>query len=148
MLTEPAAVSSWARCCATLRLVADPAKQRLNWGGVPGSDLFDRAEDPKGWDRASIRVNTHPLHRLPRVTQADLLLPRHADRLRLAGDAIVFGACLGLLCFFPLWIADVMADGRIANWVWGTMLTVGVLGAVLLFVASAGRSDADYLERY
>lgn len=105
--------------------------------------LVRKGEDPKGWDRASIAMNTHPLHRFPRVTQADLLVPPAGDRLRLLGDSAVFGACVALLCFFPLWVANVLALGALGNWVWGTMLAAGVVGAVWLFLAAA-RGEREF----
>jgi hypothetical protein len=125
--------------------VPEPPTRRLDWGGSPEPDLFERREDPKGWDRASITVKTHPLHPFPRVTQADFIVPSASDWLRLVGDCLVFGACVGLISFFPLWIADVMASGRLANWVWGTMAVIGALGAVFLFVV-ASRNERAYFD--
>jgi hypothetical protein len=127
--------------------VPEPPTRRLDWGGRPDPDVFERRDDPKGWDRASITFRTHPLHRFPRVTQADLILPSAGDWLRLAGDCLVFGACVGLIMFFPFWIADVMANGGLANWVWGTMAVVGVLSAVFLFVV-ASRNKRVYFEPF
>jgi hypothetical protein len=127
--------------------VPEPPTRRLDWGGTPDPDLFERGDDPKGWDRASIAVKTHPLHPFPRVTQADFILPSASDWLRLLGDCLVFGACLGLIMFFPLWIADVMTNDRLANWTWGTMTVVGVLGAVFLFIA-ASRNKRVYFEPF
>ncbi len=124
----------------------EPPTRRLDWGGNPEPDLFERRDDPKGWDRASIRFRSHPLHPFPRVTQADFIVPSAADRMRLLGDAAVFGACLALLSFFPLWVVDVLANGRLVNWVWGTMLVVGLVGAVFLYVYASSKSDAEYLE--
>jgi hypothetical protein len=106
-------------------------------------DVFERSEDPKGWDRASIRFRSHPLHPFPKVTQADFILPPAGDRLRLLGDAAIFGACVALLCFFPLWVANVLAVGALGNWVWGAMGVCGVLGAVFLFFAS-GRAEREF----
>ena len=124
----------------------EPPTRRLDWGGNPQPDLWERRDDPKGWDRASITFKTHPLHPFPRVTQADFIVPSAADRLRLAGDCAVFGACLALLTFFPMWVVDVFANGGLVNWVWGTMLAAGLVSAILLYAYSSSQSDDEYLE--
>ena len=123
----------------------EPPTRRLDWGGPPDPDPFECREDPKGWDRASISFRTHPLHPSPRVTYQDFLVPSTGDWLRLVGDCLVFGACMALLSFFPLWIADVMATGRLANWVWGSMAVAGGLSALFLFVV-ASRNGRAYFE--
>lgn len=103
------------------------------------SALTNSGSDPKGWDRASIMLKTHPLHRFPTISQVDLLLPSAADRLRLLGDSLVFGLCVALLCFFPLWMANVLAVGALGNWVWYTMVIAGAAGALFVYVLSARR---------
>lgn len=120
------------------RELASPSRDSLG-GKLEG-------EDRKVWDRASIALRSHPLHPFPRVSQADFLLPSGDYRLKLAGDCLVFGVCMALLAFFPLWVMDVFADGAWANWVWGSMTTIGFVSAVLLFVA-APRRDRKYLEK-
>ena len=56
--------------------------------GGPLERIFAAEDDRKGWGRATIRLLTHPLHRMPRITQADLLLPNGQNPLRLAGDCL------------------------------------------------------------
>jgi hypothetical protein len=48
----------------------------------PVSKLFEPPEDRKGWDRASVTLNTHPLHRSPRFGPDDLRLPQDRPALR------------------------------------------------------------------
>ena len=127
--------------------MSESKTRRLNWGGPPDADPFECRDDPKGWDRASISFRTHPLHPFPKVDQKDLLLPSADDWLRLTGDCLAFGASIGLIMFFPLWIADVMSNGGLANWVWGTMAVVGVLSAVFMFVV-ASRDRRVYFEPF
>jgi hypothetical protein len=114
--------------------------------GPPGAGdlnaLTDSGEDPKGWDRASVALNTHPLHRFPRVSQKDFILPPAGDRLRLLGDAAVFGACMALLCFFPLWVANVLTVGGLDGWIWQVMLFTGVGSALFLFVQATRAEHA------
>jgi hypothetical protein len=122
--------------------VGSPSEERTR----PFGPRLSREDDPKGWDRTSIATNSHPLHPWPRVTQADLILPSGDHLLKLAGDCVVFGTCMALLAFFPLWMMDVMANGAWANWVWGSMAAVAVVSGVTLFIA-APRSDRRYLEK-
>ena len=111
----------------------------------PMRKLFDAGEDPKGWDRASLRLNTHPLHAAPRLSQVDFLLPRTADTLRLVGDSVLLGGALAVLCYFPLLIVSVMVP-HFQNWVWATMAVVGCATALLTFVSawSLGRNPEPY----
>jgi hypothetical protein len=109
---------------------------------------LDPGDDPKGWDRASIQLNTHPVHPMPRVTQRDLLIPAATNKLKLLGDSLVFGAVLGVLAYFPLWVADILDPANLKTWIWVTMLCVGVGGAVFLFVYASitERRFAKFLE--
>jgi hypothetical protein len=107
----------------------DPARQ-------PMRKLFDAADDPKGWDRASLRLNTHPLHPVRRLTQSDFLLPRASTALRLVGDSVVLGGSLALLFYFPLLLVSFMVTADISAWLYGAMGTIAAAGAALV-VASA-----------
>jgi hypothetical protein len=99
---------------------------------VPATGFLDPGDDPKGWDRASIKLNTHPVHPMPRVTQADLVLPS-GDRLKLFGDSALFGACVAGLCYFPLFIANVLIKADLTRWLWWALLGIGVAAGTLLF---------------
>src|ERR687887_1422316 len=85
--------------------------------GSPLERIFGADDDPKGWGRATIKLLTHPLHRLPRVTQADLLLPNGQNPLRLAGDCLVVGALVGLLAFFPLLLVALAVTVDLRMWI-------------------------------
>jgi hypothetical protein len=116
----------------------DPARQPLR-------KLFDPADDPKGWDRASLRLNTHPLHPVRRLSQTDFLLPSATNLLKLLGDSAIFGATLAVLSYFPLWMTDIMVQSDLSTWVWGTMATVAGGGAGLVLLAAwAERNPQPY----
>lgn len=116
----------------------DPARQ-------PMRKLFDPGNDPEGWDRASLRLNTHPLHPVRRLEQTDFLLPRAGSLLRLLGDGALLGVCLALLCYFPLLLVSFMVETDISAWMYGTMATVAAGGLVLvLFSAWAERNAEPY----
>jgi hypothetical protein len=103
----------------------------------PGKwDVSDKAEaltrkgdDPKGWDRASIRLRTHPNHPFPNLSQKDLLLPQRSDVLRLVGDAVVVGAAVACLAFFPL-LMVAFTRSQSLTWFWWAVGAAGLLGAV------------------
>jgi hypothetical protein len=106
----------------------DPARQ-------PMRKLFDPGDDPKGWDRASLRLNTHPLHPVKRLTQADFVLPKPGNVLRLLGDSVLFGCALAGLCYFPLMLISMMVENDISNWIWIALATAAGGGAALVVVA-------------
>jgi hypothetical protein len=101
--------------------------------GPDGKNIFDPGEDPKGWDRASIKLRTHPLHPMPKLTPADILLPYRRDKLRLAADCALIGIAFGILAYFPLLMVALAVTISISNWIWGTMGAVAVLTAAYAF---------------
>ena len=103
----------------------------------PVAKLFEPPEDRKGWDRASITLNTHPLHRAPRFGPDDLRLPRRTSRLRLAGDAVAISFLVFLAFTFPLWVAGVIV-GSDLRWVWAAVGGVALLCGALLFARGVG----------
>jgi hypothetical protein len=110
----------------------------------PMRKLFDAGDDPKGWDRASLRLNTHPLHATPRLSQADFLLPKATETLKLLGESALLGGAFAVLCYFPLLIVSVIVP-HFQNWVWGTMGAVGCGTALLTLVSAwAGRNPQPY----
>jgi hypothetical protein len=113
----------------------------------PVAKLFEPRNDPKGWDRASITLNTHPLHREPRLTPEDLALPRRSSRLKLAGDSVALSIVVLLACMFPLWVASVMVNSDL-RWAWTAAGVVAVASGVLLFargLADERRPPEDLL---
>ena len=107
---------------------------------------LDTGNDPRGWDRASVRLKTHPLHAFSGVSSADFLIVPAEYRLKLVGDCVVFAVAMAGLCFFPLWIADVLMDGAMGNAFWAAIATVGAIsGIALFFLAPVG--DRKYMEK-
>jgi hypothetical protein len=133
---------------------ADKTKKtrRLVWAPGPPDEplvrsMYEAREDSKGWDRVSIAAKTHPLHPFPKITAKDLRAPSASNRLRLIGDSLLFGVAVAIFVFFPLLMADLLAGGAYADWVWGTMLGAGVIGAVAIFLwASASEPDMEDIE--
>jgi len=121
-----------------------PPQARLD---EPVRDVMESGEEPKSWDRASIKLFTHPLHPRPRLTQEDLLLPQHGDRLRALGDAAVFAACVIGLCFFPLYIAYIIFPG-LSHWYWTGALGAGILAGAWGYARMASMSPEDYLDKH
>jgi hypothetical protein len=116
----------------------DPARQ-------PMRKLFEPGEDPRGWDRASLRLNTHPLHPRRRFSRSDFLLPRASSTVRVLGDGIVLGGSLALLAYFPLLLVSFMVEANISAWLYGTMATVFAAGAGLVLLAAwTDRSAEPY----
>jgi hypothetical protein len=121
----------------------DPARE-------PQKKLFEPGDDPKGWDRASIRLNTHPLHPRRRMTQEDFLLPRGGNivkhgsaALKVLGDAVVFGSVLAALSYFPLWAADILVASNLEGWILGVMTAVALGGMSLVFLAAWADRHAE-----
>lgn len=102
----------------------------------PLRKLFEPGDDPKGWDRASLRLNTHPLHPRRRLTQEDFVLPHGGDAMKVLGDALAFGAVLAALSYFPLWMADILVRSNLSAWIYGTMAVVAAAGITVVFFAA------------
>jgi hypothetical protein len=114
----------------------DPARQ-------PMRKLFDPSDDPKGWDRASLRLNTHPLHPVRRLTQSDFLLPRAGSALRIVADGVMVGGSLALLCFFPLLLVSFMVTADLSAVIVGTMAAVALAGFGLVALSAWTARNAD-----
>jgi hypothetical protein len=104
----------------------------------PVSKLFEPRNEPKAWDRASITINTHPLHREPRLGPEDLRLPRRSSRMKLAGDAVAITVLICLAFMFPIWIAGVLINSDL-RWGWAAAAVIAVVCGALVF--SRGVSD-------
>jgi hypothetical protein len=99
-------------------------------------ELLERGKEPKGWDRASIQMNTHPLHPSPKVGPLDLIRPSATNRMRLVVDCFAVGVALALLVYFPLMMVSFTTTADLTGWIVGTMATIGGAAAVLLFFAA------------
>ena len=115
--------------------------------GGPLERIFGAEGDRKGWGRATIRLLTHPLHRLPRVTQADLLLPNGQNPLRLAGDCLAIGVVFALLAYFPLLAVALAVTVDLRVWIVAAMGATGLAGALYVFFR-AWSPDASDLDRF
>ena len=115
--------------------------------GGPLERIFGVQDDRKGWGRATIRLLTHPLHRLPRITQADLLLPNGQNPLRLAGDCVVIGVAFALLAFFPLLLVAVAVTVDLRVWIGMAMGATGLAAALYVFYR-AWSPDTRDLDRF
>jgi len=113
----------------------------------PLERIFGAEGDRKGWGRVSIRLNTHPLHRMPRITQADLLLPNGQDPLRLAGDCLVMGALFAAIAYFPLLMVALTTTIDLRVWIAGGMGAAGVIAALYVFLR-AWSPDTRDLDRF
>jgi hypothetical protein len=108
-------------------------------------EVFDKGEEPKTWDRASIKANTHPLHPFPKTKREDLTLPKRTDRWKLVGDCAVFGVAVLGLCAFPAYMASFFFEGS-SLWLWLACFVVGVLSAVWLYTRASAVTDREYIE--
>jgi hypothetical protein len=115
--------------------------------GSPLERIFGAEDDPKGWGRATIRLLTHPLHRFPRIRQADLLLPNRQNPLRLAGDCVAIGLVFALLAYFPLLLVALAVTADVRLWIAGADGAAGLAGALYVFFR-AWKPDTRDLERY
>jgi|GEM_PF-3291913 hypothetical protein len=116
----------------------------------PGGELepmFGAEADHKGWGRASITVNTHPLHRMPRIGQADLLLPNGQNPLRLAGDCLVVGVLFAGFSYFPLLMVALATKLDLRLWIVAAMGGAGILGALYVFLRAWSPDPGD-LDRF
>ena len=115
--------------------------------GGPLERIFGAEDDRKGWGRATIRLRTHPLHGLPRITQADLLLPNGQNPLRLAGDCLVVGALFAALAYFPLLMVALATTIDLRLWIAVAMAAAGLAAGMYVFVR-AWWPDTRDLDRF
>lgn len=115
--------------------------------GGPLERIFGSEDDRKGWGRATIRLLTHPLHRMPRITQANLLLPNGQNPLRLAGDCLVIGALFGAIAYFPLLMVALTTTVDLRLWIGVAMGAAGLVAAVYVFFRACWPDTRD-LDRF
>jgi len=115
--------------------------------GGPLERIFGAEDDRRGWGRATIRLLTHPLHRFPRVTQADLLLPNRQNPLRLAGDCLAIGLVCALLAYFPLLMVALAVTADLNLWIAAVDGSAGLAAALYVFFR-AWKPDTRDLDRF
>ena len=113
----------------------------------PLERIFGAEADRKGWGRVSIVLNTHPLHRLSRIGQSDLLLPNGQNPLRLLGDCLVVGVVFGVTTYFPLLMVALTTTVDLRGWIVGVMAAAGVSAAAYVFFR-AWSPDTRDLDRF
>jgi hypothetical protein len=97
----------------------------------------------KGWDRASLDMNTHPLHRFPDVTRRDLLIPSSFDHLALFAACLVCGVCLSVFwVYLPAFLITPFV-GELDGWLWAAMAVVAVTSAVVLYALGRAHEQRD-----
>jgi hypothetical protein len=111
-------------------------KDKPELPSLPVPEFMETGQDPKGWDRASIALKTHPLHPFPRVTQEDFILPRALNKVKLVADALAIGASMAALAYFPLMLVGFMSTRDMTELIVGTLMTVA-LGTAALVCAYA-----------
>jgi len=109
--------------------------------------LVRAGEERRGWGRASIVVQTHPLHPEPPVSAGDFLLVPRQDPLRLAGDCAIVAVAFAVLAYFPLLLVAYTTTADLSAWIWGTMGVAGALGAAFVAV-TAWAPDTRDLDRF
>jgi hypothetical protein len=110
--------------------------------GNQAEGVDDANREPKGWDRASLDLNTHPLHPFPNVTRSDLMIPSAADRLALLAACLACGACIAVLwVYFPLFFIQIVADVELGAWVWISMVAAAAASGLLLFLYASAREQ-------
>jgi hypothetical protein len=115
--------------------------------GGPLERIFGAETDRKGWGRVSIMLNTHPLHRMPRIKQADLLLPNGQNPLRLAGDCLVIAVLFAAIAYFPLLMVALTTTRDLRVWMGVAMGAAGLLSALYVFWR-AWSPDTRDLDRF
>jgi hypothetical protein len=116
----------------------------------PGGEaerIFGAEADRRGWGRASITLNTHPLHRLLPIGQADLVLPNGQNPLQLAGDCLVVGALFAAIAYFPLLMVALATKLDLRLWIGAAMGGAGVVGALYVFLRAWSPDPRD-LDRF
>lgn len=101
----------------------------------------------KGWERASLEVNTRPIRVERDITSADLLVPRGGNLITLVLACV--GCGLGLAFLFVFWPLMLVAflDVGIGRWIIPSVLASGFLFAALLYIGEirVRRDVADEL---
>jgi protein-S-isoprenylcysteine O-methyltransferase Ste14 len=101
----------------------------------------------KGWERASIDLNTRPVRVQRDIRREDFLPPSNDRAVPLLAACLLCGVMLSVLyVFFPLLLIS-FAGIDLGAWLIGSVLAVALASAILLFVweLRARRAFADEL---
>ena len=71
---------------------------------------------------------------MPRITQADLLLPNGQDPLRLAGDCLVISVLCAAVAYFPLLMVALTTTVDLRVWIAIAMGVAGLAAGIYVFV--------------
>ena len=114
--------------------------------GKPPAGPYELEKLPSRWNRLTLTARSHPLHPMPNVTQADLLLPAASDRLFLLGACLVCGICISVLWLYvPAFLITIVAGLGWGNWLWLSMTAVALASGLLIF-AIASKKEHGYAE--
>jgi hypothetical protein len=99
----------------------------------------------KGWERASIDLNTRPVRVERDIRREDLLAPSHDHTVVLLAVCLLCGAMLSVLyVFFPLLLIT-FAGIDLGAWLIGSVL-VGALASAIVLFAWELRARRDFAE--
>ena len=97
----------------------------------------------KGWERASLEVNTRPIRVERDIRREDLLVPAYEGIVLLLAGCLACGLMLSFLyVFFPLLLIT-FAGFDLGAWLMGSVLVGALVSAALLFVWEI-RSRRDF----
>jgi hypothetical protein len=89
---------------------------------------------PKGWDRASLEINTRPVRVERDITRADLIVPRGGSLFALVLACLACGLGLSFLfIFWPLMLVAFL-DVGIGAWILPAVFVAALAFAAALFV--------------
>ena len=71
---------------------------------------------------------------MPRITQADLLLPNGQNPLRLVGDCLVIGTLFAAMAYFPLLMVALTTTLDLRIWIVVAMGAAGLAAAMYVFL--------------
>jgi hypothetical protein len=117
-------------------LVEDLKAQSPEERFAPTLGFMQQGEDPKGWDRASITLKTHPLHPMPNVTPQDLILPNALNKTRLVLDCLAIGGATAALVYFPLMLIGFMSTSDQSSLIFWSLAIAFAVTAVYVFVVA------------
>jgi hypothetical protein len=99
----------------------------------------------KGWDRASLEVNTRPVRVERDISREDLLAPGQEGIALLLAACLACGLMLSVLyVFFPLLLITFVGFD-LGAWLMGSVLVGALLSAAILFVWEI-RSRRDFAD--
>ena len=103
---------------------------------LPLGEFMELGAEPKGWDRGVDHDEDASAARLPGCLAGRFHPPVGANKVRLVADCLTIGAAFALLIYFPLMMIGFMSTSDQTNLILGTMLTVGLGTAILVFLVA------------